>query len=365
MINTFKPLLKRKELMLTWMVSIVFFILFQFLLPSKIDFYSLALYILLGFVIYQLLPGFSYAALVFFAILFGVYSTFTIVLNSELKENKSRELLAVNLSAERDPVAELMFGSIARKLNYDEGLKNFMSVDNFSDQDLEKISDHSRKSLFNSYWGNYDLYVTLCNANSKLIVEDKIEESCFIFFEDFVNEFGTPLTTEGFHLLNLGQSNISYFGSFFFERQNDSLLNGLFIELSSRPVLRQLGYPELLLDKSQTRLSAKDEYSYAKYENGKLAIQSGDYKYNLSENFIQDEGMDFIEYNADGFNHLAYVASPDLVVVVSQEEMKFSNLLISFSYLFVFLFLISNLIFLLASLPLRIHKKSSLLKYKI
>ncbi|MEA1897958.1 MAG: ATP-binding protein [Bacteroidota bacterium] len=365
LINTLKPHLERKDLMLTWMGSIVFFILFQFLLSSKIDFYSLALYILLGYVIYQLSPGFSYAALVFFAILFGIYSTLIIVLNSELKAKKNRELLAVNLSVERDPVAELMFRSIARKLNYDEGLRNSMSVDDFSDQAAEKIFDHLRKNLFNSYWENYDLYVTLCNANSNLIVENEIEESCFLFFEGLVEEFGTPLETDGFSLLNLGTSNTSYFGSFFFERKNDSLLNGLFLELSSRPVLRQLGYPELLLDKSQTRLSAKDDYSYAKYENGKLVIQSGEYKYNLSEKFVQVEGADYINYNADGFDHLAYFVSSDLVVVVSQQEIKLSNLLISFSYLFVFLFLISNLIFLLASLPLRIHRKSSLLKYKI
>ncbi len=365
LINTLKPQLKRKDLMLTWGGSIIFLILFQFLLPSKIDFYSLALYILLGYVIYKLSPGFSYAALVFFAILFGVYSTLIIVLNTEVKENKNRELLAVNLSVERDPVAELKFGSIARRLNYDEGLRNSMSVDNFSDQAAERIFDHLRKNLFNSYWENYDLYVTLCNPNSNLIVEDEIEESCFLFFEDLVGEYGTPLATEGFSLLNLGTSNTSYFGSFFFERKIDSLLNGLFLELYSRPVLRQLGYPELLLDKSQTKLSAKDEYSYAKYENGKLVIQSGDYKYNLSEMFIQVEGADFINYNADGFDHLAYFASPDLVVVVSQQEIKLSNLLISFSYLFVFLFIISNLIFLLASLPMRIHRKSSLLKYKI
>jgi len=365
LINTLKPHLERKDLMLTWVVSIVFFIIFQFLLPSKIDFYSITLYILLGYVIYKFSPDFSYAALVFFAILFGVYSTLIIVLNSELKEKKNRELLAVNLSVERDPVAELMFGSIARKLNYDEGLRNSMSLDNFSDRDAERIFDHLRKNLFNGYWNNYDLYVTLCNANSNLIVEDEIEESCFLFFESLVEEYGTPLTTEGFSLLDLGTSNTSYYGSFFFERKNDSLLNGLFLELYSRPVLRQLGYPELLLDKSHTKLSAKDEYSYAKYENGKLVIQSGDYKYNLSEKFVPVEGTDFINYNSDGFDHLAYFVSPDLVVVVSQQKIKLSNLLISFSYLFVFLFLISNLIFLLASLPIRIHRKSSLLKYKI
>ncbi len=365
LINIFKPRLSRNLIFSHWMLSVILFVLFEYFFLREFEVFSIALYLLLGFVIYRLSPGFSYAALVFFAVLFGIYSTIIIVINSELKEEQNRKLIAVNLSVDRDPVAELMFDKIAREINYDEGLRSTMSHDEFSDDDVARIFDHLRNNIFTAYMDNYDLYITLCNASSNLIIDDSTESSCFRFFKDLVNDKGTPLSTEGFFHLNLGISNISYFGSFFFDRQNDSLLNGLFMELYSRPVLRQLGYPELLLDKSQARPSARDEYSYAKYNEGKLLMQSGDYKYNLSADFVYTEGQDFIKYKADGFKHLAYFASPGHVVVVSQKEIKLSNLLISFSYIFVFLFIVSNLLFLLASLSLKEQRKTSLLKYKI
>ncbi len=354
-----------KLFFLSWLLTIPVILIINILVSSQFGVFSIILYILLGVAIYRLVPGLPYVSLVIFSILFGIYSTYIIVEYSEQKEIKERQVLAVNLSAGIDPIAELLLESTGKDLKKDEGLKNLMKVDGFNDKDVEKIFNYLKSRYFSGYWKKYDLAVTLCGSGSKLIVDETKEEPCFRFFDQMLLEFGTPITSSGFYFLENESSKISYFGSFLFSFDNDSISNGLFITLDSKLFYQQLGYPELLLDNTIFKSSEKNDYSYAKYKHGKLIAQSGDFKYTLRDEDFRDSEEEFSVVHIGDYKHMVYNMGTDMIIVVSQKELKLIDLLISFSYLFVFLFLISNFVYLIASVPFFKYQRLPLLKYKI
>jgi hypothetical protein len=74
-----------------------------------------------------------------------------------------------------------------------------------------------------------------------------------------------------------------------------------FIELESRLIAEDLGYPELLLDEKYQKNKLMEEYSYAKYYKNQLIAQSGSFQYSL--NFDTYRNM---SNRLDAQNHLLY-----------------------------------------------------------
>lgn len=343
----------------------VLWLIHQFLVP-QLNVYSIIFFIVFSLAVYKLTPGFPYISLVAFSLLFGIYSTFVIINISEKKEKKEREVVAVNISTERDPVAELLLEEVGPKISKDEGLKHLMNLPDFSDEDLDEIFNYMETRFFDGYWEKYSLAITICNQASGLLVDDKTETSCFSFFEDMINRSNIAVGLSGFYFIDNQSGGTNYFGSFFFPKENDTLMNGLFITLDSKQIFHQLGYPELLIDNSVFKPTKLDEFSYAKYKNGILILQSGDYKYSISDKIFHKKGADeFYIEKSGGFNHLVYSPGKDVTVVVSQRDKDWVNLLISFSYLFVFLFVISNLIYLISNIHYFRIQKTPMLKHKI
>lgn len=197
------------------------------------------------------------------------------------------------------------------------------------------------------------------------MIDGTREEHCFTFFEFMAADESLSPLGNGFYFMANQGGKSSFFGSFFFPGEFEGQSNGLFIRLDSKLIYQQLGYPELLLDNELFRPTVLDEYSHAKYQMGKLITQSGDFKYSLSDQVFKSSRDEFYTINNAGYNHLIYRMADNSKIVVSQKQVTPINLLISFSYLFVFLFIVSNLLYLLASLPYFDYKQPPLLKYKI
>ncbi len=344
----------------------VLLIIRLFLIP-QLDFYSIAFFVIFSLVIYKLTPGFPYISIVIFSLLFGIYSSYIIVDISEEKEKDERTVIAVNLSTERDPVAELLLEEMGPKISNNASLKSLMNVDVFTDEDIDEIFNYLETRFFDGYWEKFDLTITLCNPGSSLLVDDETETSCFLFFENLAESSNNMVGLSDFYFIDNQSGGDNYLGSFFFPKENDTLMNGLFISLNSKQIYQQLGYPELLIDNSVFKPTRLDDFSYAKYKNGELVIQSGEYKYSLSNKIFQDkkEENEFSFKNIGGYNHLVYNTGKDILVIVSQKETDAMNLLISFSYLFGFLFVISNLVFLISNVHLIKVQRSPMLKHKI
>ena len=351
--------------LMAWLLSMVVFI-FQFLFQNpRFDLASLAFFIILVVMIYRMAPRLSFVALILFSIVFSLYSTWIIVSISEKKELYEREVMALNLSARNDPVAELLLENLVRKIQEDKSLEKLMNRNEFMDEDVEELSRHLMNTYFNGYWEKYEFVFYPCSPESEVYDEDSYLGNCIDFFTTLLDSTGEALEAPGFYNLEDEGDQISYAGLFSFTRDLDSLNNILYIEFFSRPFFRQMGYPELLLDEEISGPGFEYDYSFAKYNNGNLTQQSGDYKYSLSDREFTRQDLEISEVSIGGYKHLVYQEESGRTIVVSQEKLNVINLLISFSYLFVFLFMLSAVIYRISSPRLLFREKASLLKNKI
>ena len=87
-----------------------------------------------------------------------------------------------------------------------------------------------------------------------------------------------------------------------------------------------------------------EEYSYAKYYKNQLIAQSGSFQYSLNFDTYRNMSNRLDAHNHlmyfDGYNHLIYYVNKNSVIMVSLPETLFFDKLVSFSYLFLFFYLI-------------------------
>jgi two-component system nitrogen regulation sensor histidine kinase NtrY len=113
----------------------------------------------------------------------------------------------------------------------------------------------------------------------------------------------------------------------------------LFIELQSKPYFEGLGYPELLVSqKEQSRLALFDDYSYAKYVDGRLVKRSGNYDYHGTFRQMQGSGDSKMFLKDAGYSHMVFRPEADTVIVLSRQDMGISDIFIAFSIFFIFFF---------------------------
>src|SRR5690606_22419466 len=81
------------------------------------------------------------------------------------------------------------------------------------------------------------------------------------------------------------------------------------------------------------------DFSYAKYVHKKLVSQKGNYPYSLELN-IRDIAKEFDTFSQYRYSHTVYRVNDITTIIVSNKNPSFFNHLVSFSYLFIFFFLL-------------------------
>ncbi len=320
----------------------------------------LFLWITLGyFLLYN--QKFSYYQLLLVIIIISVITAEHFSRLSKEKEEDMELVLAYNLATERDIGAEFFLGQVNNEINSDNSIEKANK-----DGDYEKIrSIINNKFLANRYFNKYEIQITIClDIDSLLIAPDNISVKCFDFFDEIIENYGVTLPETNFLFLDNHNGRISYFGHFEFS-DAENYITKIFIELNSRIFSEGLGYPELLLEKRLTVKKLIKEYNHAKYHNGKLVTSKGNFKYPIvfrSESY--DISSDsYFSYN--GYKHLIYKPDDNNIIIISKEESYYSQELVAFSYIFAFLFLMFNLIWIATKLSRGRKFRSLTLKSKI
>ncbi len=120
-----------------------------YLLHFKFDFGShlafLLLFALLSFFHYRKIPLGGYAPLALMVVFFSVYAVYFISYYSKQRTVENMRVMADNLAAQHDPVAEYLLEDISRRLEKDETLAKYLFNMNIpSDQ----IFNHLQSQLF-------------------------------------------------------------------------------------------------------------------------------------------------------------------------------------------------------------------------
>lgn len=278
------------------------------------------------------------------SLVLAIYSLSIIAYYSEKKKEENIKIQLLTYSTENDPTAEHLLLDMWPDISADSVLKKMMDRPYFGTEDFNSILSYLHEKYFNGYWGNYNLNIVLCNRNDSLSVgiQNQLYEDCYSFFSEKIEENGHQLTGTDFHFIDSKQGRASYLGRFLYDF-GDSRHNGLFIDLFSDIKVFQPGYSELLLDKKYHGYSKLKDYSFAKYINGDLVVRTGEFPFNTTDLMYVDDVMDYGFFKADSYN-LSLYRNGNVTVVIGRPVVSFQDILISFAYIFVFIFLVSNLI---------------------
>jgi len=330
-----KNLKFRNETILFFVVLLVFAVVFYFLLPEMIApillfavFTGLSVSISRKF--FKISGAYGIMCLFLFTLSFGMIIN---QCNAE-KELSFRNLYAIQLSNEQDPVGEYLFEEISRNIRNDS---LFLSSISESSEPKVFAEEYLRRAYFGDYFSKYHIQVTVCRPQEiLLIMPSNVERPCREFFESLKMQFGTPTMVQNFWMIDdeTGRPNYLYelkleIGQ---EQETDTLM--VFIEMITIPRISQLGYPELLVEEKVFRKPTRFDYTYAKYYYGELITKYGDYNYPL----IQDSAMmsyDMLFMTKNNYTHLVYPANSKTTIIVSLPEKRPFEKIATFSYLLI------------------------------
>ncbi len=346
-----KSLISINELAVFYFViSFVTFLLFYFII-SPFDFYAPIYFIAIIAVMLtylQIKSENKYAILILITFLTSIYTSLTIIETSQEKEQEKRKVLILNLSNQRDLIGELLFENVEKQLISDEVLLQFFK---FPFENKEEVDKYIQQSYFHGYLSKYDFQTTICYPLDSLIMEPSNESfGCYLFFDNYISNIGIKISKSNFYFVENSNGRISYISKCTDFSDQDSTKFNFYIEIDSKLISEELGYPELLLDDKQ-KLNAIKEYSYAKYLDNELIAQNGDYKYSLVNTIMDNVNSEFTFVNKDNYNHLIYKTGDQKYTVLSKKNIEFSDKQTSIAYIFVFNFIALLIFQLISGLP--------------
>lgn len=291
--------------------------------------------------------------IIIYILIFSLFSTFTLYKYNNIKEKDKRKLLALKLSSENDPVAEFLFSDISKRITSDSLLdtkiKNNLREDS--------IAIYLKNKYFKGYWTKYRILITICKPSQTLLIKpEMVDENCDVYFNNKINTFGIPTTTDNMYSLDYGAGNNSYIAVVkLLEEEKDTLLHHTaYIELDNKVVSNDLGYPELLIDKQVNIIPDLTNYSYARYNKKELGKHYGKYLYTYD---LKDYGKmsNFNFFNYNGYNHLYYNVNNKIDFLLSKRSETLFDSFAPFSYFFIIYGLFVILFFAFSGTPLRLN----------
>ena len=296
--------------------------------------YVLLLIFIFSFLIIRKKSGkiISYSLIIVYIIIFTVLTTYILNISSNRKEKEKRKSMIMTIAEERDPIAEFLFHDIETKALKDSTLNRMLDSVKLNEA---VVIAYLEKVYFNGFWRKYRKQFTICRDQQKLLVKPYyLSVGCDAYFQDKIETNGEKSISKNFYFLNYGYT--SYVGKLFFTHKPDGD-NGvnIYIELDIKTFTGDLGYPELLIDKSMDINPDIGNYSYARYDHGILVKKTGKYEYSSVFNLGNpSEEMSFLE--SDNYNHLVYKTAKGSVYVLSKKNDDFLTAISPFSYMFIF-----------------------------
>jgi len=302
----------------------------------RISALMLLIFIVLFTVNYKYKNNFSFSFKVLLLIISSIFITLSVDYYLESKHLGIKKIYAQNLANEQDQLTEQMICESEPRLESDSVLKIYMH-NPFDKEDV--INRYLRNKYFGGYLNKYRLETTICGNSGRFKNENQID-NCDNYFKQYFFQKGKHLTDCNYYFINNQDGSISYIDSITFVNQDNTIK--LYIELKSRLMTEELGYPELLINEKNRPKNIFKEYSYARYKNGKLVNQQGNYQYSLSNEQAENLTTEFSFITYNNYDHLFYKVpnGNGLVVVVSAPETTIIQILISISYVFLFSFLL-------------------------
>lgn len=272
---------------------------------------------------------------------FSIYATYTIYTFNQRKEKDNLRLLVNKVESQQDLVAEYLFRELDGKIKKDNFIKSYFNSPNpFLE---EKIKKRILTLYFGEvYWGRYDITVKAFDRNGISYFTQNDTTKTLNYYQTLMEKEGKPTDTPGFYYMYTNSGRVSYAGLIQFnDAQNLNSLNGvLVIELNSRFYQEGGGFPDLLISDKMPVNRDISNYSYARYQNGRLTYQFGPFSYFFSsDTYTKIYGVNRSEQfvNFGDYVHFIYRNDNNDWVIISHRTPTWLETITLFSYVFSFL----------------------------
>ena len=268
--------------------------------------------------------------------LFSVYVSFNFQEFYDIKEKQERELFANQLASDQDITTEVEYLNLVSKIQSDFYLQKLIFTT--KSVGVSEFKDAMERKFFNGFWERYDIEFFMFNKDSEPVLNYKnVPASRLITLQSIINKHS--ITSEI-------DSNIFFIKDFtsqysYIIRQPiyaaDSTKALLFCALKSKKIPEKIGFPRLLISSNAKVFESLENYSIAKYYNGKLVSHNGKFSYpsrdeGLTKNISNISGY----FDSDGYNHYLLRRTERDSIVLSRQNHSTIQFFTSFSYLFSF-----------------------------
>lgn len=308
---------------------------------------------------------YTYPILIILLLGLAIYTVGFITVISGQKEHETKKVLALNLANERDQIAEMLLEGVESEIEKDTVVRDLLT---WHIQNEGAIKEHLQMNYFSGYFRKYDLQISVCNPNDDLtlLLENTTEiVHCYSFFDDLFDNEGVKLQNSRFYFLENEGGKIRYLGQFVFKKKEWAKEVSLFVYIDSKLVSQELGYPELLLDSKMNGSSVLNDYSYAKYRDGNLITRSGEFSYQLTIPEYWQSPDEYFFTNDNRYDHLVYQIDETTQIIISNKKVRFIDILASFSYIFVFYYILYTVVVFVMNFPHNIREFNYDFKNKI
>ncbi len=237
------------------------------------------------------------------------------------REKSEIVIIAEKLAINDDPIAEVLFDGQMEDLVRDANVKSLFEQEELHSR--ETLEDYIVSRYFNGYWSKYDITLHAFNADKS--VWGKLPATRPSGFDDLEKALITfsdlDSLKEGFHFLYNAPDRIAYIGVLPLNYNLRETPDGyLIFEFASTLFPQQVGFPNLLIDRELGSKSENEQYSTARYSEGRLTNSRGEYPYPSKPEVFKRQianGTNFFPLR--GYEHYISTFNDDDVVVVSQE----------------------------------------------
>lgn len=347
-------LLKEQSVMrITYLVSLLIFVLWHWIFWGSAPLQWM-LYIA-GILVFEMerksvSPQAGFTSLVVSLFLFSLISSIALYHFNRDKEFERRKVLALQLASEQDPVAEFLFLEIEESLFNDHQLRNLVWSDPYNETAVYRYLLHH---YFYDFWAKYDLQITICQPNEMLLIKpSNLQVECAPFFDEYIQTFGKPTISSRLIYLDNNTGRNSYISKIPVSMGESSMPQidyFIFLELDSKFIARDMGFPELLVDDRIDVNRDLVNYSFATYKEGMLINKSGPYNYNMEVSVYDSPETEFFSFELGGYNHLMFQKDETTQIIISRKRQTLLEQVAPFSYLFILFFILVVIFYLLTS----------------
>ncbi len=273
---------------------------------------------------------FSVKGLVVFALFSALYFTATSAVLGFRKEQNRVMVMSNRLAVDRDLALEITLRSVEEGIASDPMISTLSHIDQSDYVILNRLTE----TYLNRISQNYDIALTVCANN---------DAGCFSQYEQRLFS-GSPVAERSRFVYTYDSYGRSGYLGMFVYYSPERGVSRILIDISDRSNRGDSGYYSLLGKRSNPgNVDIPVDYSYAKYNSGRLTRYRGDFPYPTV--IINDTSMTLPSGQScireDGYIHFINKIYEDEFIIVSRRMHSLLVYIVTFSYLLLF-----NLFFL-------------------